>query len=55
MPHYTKKLTKIVKGLKKASRTHGQQARTLAAINKDQKTRYSSNKHSAKKPAEKRR
>ena len=35
MPHYTKKLTKIVKGLKKASKTHGQQAKTLNAINKD--------------------
>ncbi len=43
MPHYTKKLTKVIKGLKKASKLHAGQAKTLTAINKDQKKRYSSN------------
>jgi len=40
MPHYTKPLKKVVKGLKKASRTHAKQAATLAKIEKDQRTRY---------------
>ena len=29
MPHYTKPLTKIIKGLKKASKTHAKQAKSL--------------------------
>jgi len=49
MPHYTKKLTRIVKGLKKASKTHAGQAKTLKGILKDQKTRYSHGKTTAKK------
>ena len=55
MPHYTKKLTKVIKGLKKASKLHAGQAKTLSGIKKDQKTRYTMNKHAAKKPAKKKR
>ena len=40
MPHYTTKLTKVIKGLNKASKTHKKQAETLTGILKDQKTRY---------------
>tara|TARA_R100000773_G_scaffold16230_1_gene14721 strand:+ start:817 stop:963 length:147 start_codon:yes stop_codon:yes gene_type:complete len=40
MPHYTKPLTKVIKGLKKASKLHLKQAKTLTKIKKDQKTRY---------------
>ena len=40
MPHYTKPLTKIIKGLKKASKTHAKQARSLSKIRKVQKKRY---------------
>ena len=40
MPHYTKPLNKVIKGLKKASKLHSKQAKTLTKINKDQKTRY---------------
>ena len=40
MPHYTKPLTKIIKGLKKASKTHAKQAKSLSKIIKDQKKRY---------------
>jgi len=40
MPHYTKKLTKVIKGLKKASKLHAGQAKTLTTIRKDQKKRY---------------
>jgi|TARA_R100001126_G_scaffold85410_1_gene53901 Sec-independent protein translocase protein TatA len=40
MPHYTKKLKKVIGGLKKASKTHARQARTLSKIEKDQRTRY---------------
>ena len=32
MPHYTKKLTKVIKGLKKASKLHAGQAKALSAI-----------------------
>ena len=46
MPHYTKPLTKIVKGLRKASKTHASQAKSLNKILKDQKKGY---KKSAKK------
>ena len=41
MPHYTKPLIKIVKGLRKASKTHAGQAKTLNKILKDQKKGYS--------------
>tara|TARA_R100000908_G_scaffold58174_1_gene34192 strand:- start:853 stop:1011 length:159 start_codon:yes stop_codon:yes gene_type:complete len=44
MPHYTKDLNEIIKGLKKASKLHAAQAKKLEKINKDQKTRYSSKK-----------
>jgi len=40
MPHYTKKLTKVIKGLRKASKLHAGQAKTLTKINKDQKKGY---------------
>jgi len=40
MPHYTKPLTKVVKGLRKASKTHAGQAKTLNKILKDQKKGY---------------
>ena len=40
MPHYTKKLTKVIKGLRKASKLHAGQAKTLTNINKDQKKGY---------------
>ena len=40
MPHYTKSLTKVIKGLKKASKLHAGQAKTLTKINKDQKKGY---------------
>ena len=40
MPHYTKPLKKVIKGLKKASRTHRGQAKILSKIEKDQRTRY---------------
>ena len=32
MPHYTKKLTKVIKGLKKASKLHAGQAKTLKGV-----------------------
>jgi len=38
--HYTKKLDKVIKGLKKASKLHASQAKILSGINKDQKKRY---------------
>ena len=50
MPHYTKKLTKVIKGLRKASKLHAGQAKTLTKINKDQKKRYKSS-HVKKKKA----
>jgi hypothetical protein len=40
MPHYTKPLKKVIRGLKKASKSHAGQAKTLAKIEKDQRTRY---------------
>jgi len=40
MPHYTRSLKKVIKGLKKASKTHASQAKTLTKINKDQKKGY---------------
>tara|TARA_R100001440_G_scaffold17594_2_gene29630 strand:+ start:1674 stop:1829 length:156 start_codon:yes stop_codon:yes gene_type:complete len=40
MPHYTKPLKKVIGGLKKASKLHSKQARTLSKIEKDQRTRY---------------
>ena len=48
MPHYTKKLKKVIGGLKKASKTHARQARTLSKIEKDQRTRYKT-KHKRKR------
>ena len=55
MPHYTKPLKKVIGGLKKASKLHAKQARTLSKIEKDQKTRYK-NKHVSKaKPKTRRR
>ncbi len=44
MPHYTKDLNKVIKGLKKASKLHAGQAKILEKIEKDQKQRYK-NKH----------
>ena len=41
MPHYTKKLNKVIKALKKASKTHAKQASILSGIEKDQRKRYS--------------
>jgi len=40
MPHYTKDLNEVIKGLKKASKLHAAQAKKLEKINKDQKNRY---------------
>ena len=40
MPHYTKPLTRVIKGLKKASKLHAGQAKILTKIRKDQKKRY---------------
>tara|TARA_B100000073_G_scaffold317_1_gene312 strand:+ start:383 stop:523 length:141 start_codon:yes stop_codon:yes gene_type:complete len=40
MPHYTKPLTKVIKGLNKASKLHKKQAKTLTKIRTDQKKRY---------------
>ena len=44
MPHYTKKLKKVIKGLKKASKLHAGQAKVLSGIEKDQRTRYTTKK-----------
>lgn len=40
MPHYTKPLKKVIGGLKKASRLHAGQAKTLNKVLKDQKKGY---------------
>ena len=48
MPHYTKPLTKVIKGLRKASKLHAGQAKTLIKIEKDQRKRYK-NTHVKKK------
>ena len=40
MPHYTKRLDKVVKALKKASKAHARQADILLNILEDQKTDY---------------
>ncbi len=48
MPHYTKPLTKVVKGLNKASKLHAGQAKTLKKILKDQKKGYSKTKKRSK-------
>ena len=40
MPHYTKDLKEIIKGLKKASKLHAGQAKKLEKIEKDQRQRY---------------
>tara|TARA_Y100001938_G_C7997302_1_gene382774 strand:+ start:786 stop:941 length:156 start_codon:yes stop_codon:yes gene_type:complete len=49
MPHYTKPLTKVVKGLNKASKLHAKQAKTLKKVLKDQKTGYKKTTHSRKR------
>jgi|TARA_R100001460_G_scaffold101582_2_gene145697 hypothetical protein len=49
MPHYTKPLTKVVKGLNKASKLHAKQAKTLKKVLKDQKTGYKKTVHSKKR------
>jgi|TARA_R100001460_G_scaffold47054_1_gene84814 hypothetical protein len=48
MPHYTKPLKKVIKGLKKASKLHAGQAKTLKKIETDQRKRYK-NVHTKKK------
>ena len=48
MPHYTKPLKKVIKGLKKAVKAHGKQAKPLTKIEKDQRKRYQ-NRHVRKK------
>tara|TARA_R100001591_G_scaffold38321_3_gene49703 strand:- start:256 stop:405 length:150 start_codon:yes stop_codon:yes gene_type:complete len=48
MPHYTKRLGKIIKGLTKASKLHKRQAQILTEIKKDQSERYK-NRHVKKK------
>jgi len=40
MSHYTKPLNKVIGGLKKASKLHAKQAKSLSKIEKDQRTRY---------------
>ena len=40
MPHYTKDLKEVIKGLKKASKLHAGQAKILEKIEKDQRQRY---------------
>lgn len=47
MAHYTKDLTEVIAGLKKASKLHAAQAKKLEKIKKDQSQRYQ------KKPAAK--
>ena len=37
MAHYTKPLTKVIKGLNKASKLHAGQAKTLKKIRNDQR------------------
>ena len=44
MPHYTKPLKKVIGGLKKASKLHASQAKTLKAILKDQKSYHGGKK-----------
>ncbi len=39
MSNNTKPLKKVIKGLKKASKTHAKQARTLTKIEKNQRKR----------------
>ena len=48
MPHYTKDLKEVIKGLKKASKLHAGQAKILEKIEKDQRQRYQ-NQHVKKK------
>tara|TARA_R100000426_G_C4797228_1_gene101097 strand:- start:562 stop:717 length:156 start_codon:yes stop_codon:yes gene_type:complete len=40
MPHYTKKLNKVITALEKASKAHAGQAKILSGIEKDQRKRY---------------
>ena len=44
MGHYTKRLTKVVGALKKASKAHAGQAKTLKTILKDQKSYHGGKK-----------
>jgi len=44
LSHYTKPLKKVIKGLKKASKLHSKQAKTLSKIERDQRTRYKKKK-----------
>ena len=39
MPHYTKPLTRVIKGLNKASKLHAGQAKTLKGIAGNGKTK----------------
>jgi|TARA_E500000318_G_scaffold21091_1_gene21595 hypothetical protein len=39
MAQTTRRLNKVIKGLKKASKTHAAQAKTLSKIKKDRTTR----------------
>ena len=49
MPHYTKPLKKVITGLKKASKLHAKQSKTLKKIEKDQRTRYKNSTPKKKK------
>ena len=40
----TKKIKTVIKGLKKASKLHSKQAKTLSKIEKDQRARYKNGK-----------
>ena len=40
MPHYTRPLKKVIGKLKKASKAHAKQAKTLTRIMKDQRKGY---------------
>jgi hypothetical protein len=49
MPHYTKPLKKVIKGLTKSVKTHAAQAKTLKKIEKNQRTRYKNGSSKKKK------
>mgnify|MGYP003110619511 CR=1 FL=1 len=42
--HYTARLKKVIKGLKKEIKLHAQQAKILEGIEKDQRVRYKNKK-----------
>ena len=50
MPHYTKPLRKVIGKLKKASKAHAGQAKTLTKIMKDQKKGYKKVVNKKKRP-----